>query len=143
MSHIILVKNKLNLLTSSVVCSSFCSCSTSLFYWDIYTGKIRIGQNSFFKFYNGLFYLSKLKVRDLIFVYNSFYFTISITHLSLWFFILLLNWLIMGPLELLSQLLYFSLYFLVLFLNSFSLPSPCGNTCILIISPNLWHFLLQ
>ena len=58
-SHMILGKKKLNLLTSSVVCSSSCSCSTSLFYWDVYTGKIRIGQNSSFKYYNGLSDLSR------------------------------------------------------------------------------------
>ena len=58
-SHMILEKEKLNLLTSSVVCSSSYSCSTSIFYWDVYTGKIRIGQNYLFKFYNGLLDLSK------------------------------------------------------------------------------------
>ena len=58
-SHMILEKKKLNLLTSSVVCSSSCSCSASLFYWDIDTGKIRIGLNSLFKIYNGLLNLSK------------------------------------------------------------------------------------
>ena len=45
-SHMILEKKKLNLLTGSAVCSSSCSCSASLFYWDVYTGKIGIGQNS-------------------------------------------------------------------------------------------------
>ena len=118
-SHMILEKRKLNLLTSSVVCSSSCGCSASLIYWDFYTGKIRIGQNSLFKFYNGFWDLSKCYSRDLIFVYNSFYFTVSITPISLWFFTLLLNLLIIGSSELLSQLIYFSLYFLVLLLNSF------------------------
>ena len=58
-SHMILVK-KLNLHTGSVVCSTSCSCSASLFYWDIYIGIIRTGQNSLLKFYNGLSDLSKL-----------------------------------------------------------------------------------
>ena len=59
-SHMILKKIKLNLLTSSVVCFSSCSCSTLLLYGGIYTGKIRIGQNSLFKFYSRLSDLSKI-----------------------------------------------------------------------------------
>ena len=38
-SHMILEKKKLNLLTSSKVCSNSCSCSASLFYQDFRQGK--------------------------------------------------------------------------------------------------------
>ena len=87
-SHMVLEKRKLNLLTNSVVCSCSCSCSTSHYFIKILYKEKKIGQGSLFKFYNGNLDLGKFQARGIIFNYSCFYFTVSITPVSLWFFTL-------------------------------------------------------